>query len=225
MVLRVWTGDCNEARVMAIRYVVLCPLIVLCLASTTLRAQADATLGLGGGVAFYHPIDADASDSTGFALVYRFGKPEGWGPTFGLNWFTTDFTASIGSARVPLGDLRVRPVMGGYSYTVRRGAFAITAGLVGGYAFNSFEVDDRARLAYQSARGDTLLRITASNSLAGRGEIAMWYDVSSRFGLQGVVGYVAARPVIETITGAGSTSRRLRADSVKLQIGLAYGIF
>jgi hypothetical protein len=39
-------------------------------------AQTDSTLSLGGGVAHYHPIDDEAHDSTGFAIVYRFGRPE-----------------------------------------------------------------------------------------------------------------------------------------------------
>src|SRR5690349_18191936 len=88
-------------------------------------AQTDSTLSLGGGVAHYHPIDDSAHDSTGFALVYRFGRSEGWRPAVGFNWFTTRFDARVGDTSAELGDLRVRPIMGGYGYTVRRGRVSV----------------------------------------------------------------------------------------------------
>jgi hypothetical protein len=70
-----------------------------------------------------------------------------------------------------------------------------------------------------------LLDVSAGNSLAARAEVAMWYDLNSRFGILGVVGYIVARPEIDVVTDAGTDSRRLKADSLKLQIGVAYGIF
>lgn len=188
-------------------------------------AQADWAVGLGGGVAFYHALDDEASDSTGFALTYRFGKPSGFRPTFGMNWFTTDFDVSVGGERIRFGDLRVRPLMGGYLYGIRRGATTISASLVGGYSFNSFDLEDRARLAFNRNLQTTLLAVSASNSLAGRAEISVWYDVASRIGVQGVFGYVVVRPEIEMIQESSVVTRRLRADALKVQIAVAYGIF
>ena len=187
-------------------------------------AQTDKLISLGGGVAFYHPIDDSARNSTGFALVYRFGRGEGWRPAIGLNWFNTTFDATVAGSSVELGALRVRPIMGGYGYTVRRGRFAATASGVGGIAFNSFDAAGAARLAY-AQEDRVLLDISAGNGLAARGEVAMWYDLNSRIGILGVVGYIVARPEIDVVTDAGTSSRRLKADSLKLQIGVAYGIF
>jgi hypothetical protein len=215
----------HESRQKVARAAIVLAVPLVLLLPSAARAQTDAAIGLGGGIAFYHPTDGEATDSTGFALVYRFGKPTGWRPAFGLNWFTTGFTAPIGGKQTPLGDLRVRPLMGGYTYGVRHGRLHASAGLVGGYAFNSFEVDDRARLAYQDARRTTLLRISASNSLAARAEVSVWYDVSARVGLQVVAGYIVARPSIAVIDEHARETRRLRADALKLQFGLAYGIF
>jgi hypothetical protein len=187
-------------------------------------AQTDKLISAGGGVAFYHPIDDSARNSTGFALVYRFGRGEGWRPAIGLNWFNTTFDATIAGSRVEFGDLRVRPIMAGYGYTARRGRFAATASGVAGVAFNSFDAARPARLAY-AQEDRVLLDVSAGNSLAARAEVAMWYDLNSRFGILGVVGYIVARPEIDVVTDAGTDSRRLKADSLKLQIGVAYGIF
>jgi hypothetical protein len=199
--------------------------LTLLAAARPAEAQYGGTVALGGGVAFYHPVDDEARPSAGFALTYRFGKPTGWYPTIGLNWFTTEFEGSVGAERAPLGDLRVRPVMGGYSYGVRRGRWTASAGLVAGFAFNSFQTDDRARLAYQRTLQTTLLRISAANGPAARAEISTWYDVSARVGIQGVFGYVLARPTITIADEHSVTRRSLRADALKLQVAVAYALF
>jgi hypothetical protein len=188
-------------------------------------AQTDSTLSLGGGVAHYHPTDDSAHDSTGFALVYRFGRSEGWRPAIGFNWFTTRFDAQVGSTKAELGDLRVRPIMGGYGYTVRRGPVSVTGSAIGGVAFNSFEASTSARIAYADSLNRVLLDVKASNSLVARTEVVTWYDLNSRFGLMAVVGYIAARPNVTIITDAGSEKRRLTADSLKFQVGVGYSIF
>jgi hypothetical protein len=188
-------------------------------------AQTDSTLSLGGGVAHYHPIDDEAHDSTGFAIVYRFGRPEGWRPAVGFNWFTTRFDAQVGDTKAELGDLRVRPIMGGYGYTMRRGRVSVSASAIGGVAFNSFEPSTSARIAYADALNRVLLDVKASNSLVGRTEVVTWYDLNARFGLMAVVGYIAARPNVTIITDVGSEKRRLTADSLKFQVGVGYSIF
>jgi hypothetical protein len=208
-------GQCDA--IVAVAAVLLWPSLAV--------AQTDASVVFGGGIAFHHPVDDMAHDSTGFALAYRFGKPDGWRPTFGFNWFRMEFDGFVAGERIILGELRVRPIMGGYGYTWRFGPLAATASLIGGYAFNGFDTDDQARLAYQRTLQTTLLRVSASNSLAARAEVTVWYDVSSRIGLLGAVGFVAAHPEITIVTDVGREERRLRADSLKLQIGIAYGIF
>jgi hypothetical protein len=203
--------------------------LVACIGALTgaqpASAQSGKTIALGGGVAHYRPVADDAHASTGFAFVYRLGRPEGWRPAIGLNWFNTKFDTRVAGDEVGLGELRVRPIMGGYGYTVRRGRLAATGSAVGGVAFNSFKEADAVRLAYAQLLDRTLLRISAGNSLAARGEISLWWDLNERLGLLGVVGYVVARPTISIVSDTGTEERRLKADSVKLQIGIAYGIF
>jgi hypothetical protein len=197
----------------------------LCLAAATASAQTDRFAILGGSVAHYHPMDDDAHDSTGFAFVYRFGRPNGFRPTVGFNWFTTRFDGHVGPNVVELGRLRLRPVMGGYGYTIRRGRWALTGSAVAGIAFNTFHESDEARVAYSRIADRVLLDVSASNSPVARGEVALWYDVNSRIGLVGIVGYIAARPELDIVTDAGKESRRVKADAMKVQIGMAYGFF
>lgn len=188
-------------------------------------AQTAANLGVGGGAAYYAPIDGLADDSIGFAFVYRLGKPRGFRPTFGFNWYSTEFDTTVAGERVPFGSLHVRPVMGGVGYWVARDRFTVGATVIAGLAFNSFDTANAVRLAYDRRLDELLLDVTASNSLAGRAEIGVWYDLTSRFGLLTSLGYVAARPSISVASESGRVSQRLRADAVKLQVGLVYGLF
>jgi hypothetical protein len=202
------------------RWILVTAALVITCGAAHSSAQTDSTVSLGAGVAFYHPAADSARDAIGFALVYRFGRPQAWRPAFGFNWFGLDFDANVGGEQVPLGHLRVRPIMGGYGYTLQRGRLSTSATLIGGYAFNSFEPDSRAVAAYRRSL-QTLLRISAANSLAARAEIAVWYDASARIGILSSIGYVVTRPEISIITDAGVERRGLRADALKLQIGVA----
>lgn len=201
------------------------PLLWLLTAASPAAGQQDADVGVGGGVAYYHAVDDEADGDLGFALVYRLGKPEGLRPTFGFNWYSMDFDTDVAGERVALGGLRIRPFMAGYGYWLRRERVTVGATAIAGVAFNSFDTADAVRIAYSHRLDELLLRVKASNSLAARAEIGVWYDLTSRFGLLASAGYVAARPTVTVSTELGRESRRLRADAIKLQLGLVYGVF
>lgn len=204
---------------------VLLPLALLVCAPAGVSAQTGPALAVGGGVAAYRAVDDMAGDSIGFALTYRIGRPQGFSPTFGFNWYSTAFDGFVGSQRVDLGDLRIRPLMGGYGYWWNRGRATLAATLIGGVAFNTFDTSDQARIAYDRRLDQLLLRIDAKHGVAGRAELGLWYDLSDKVSLLGSIGYVAARPKVEIVTETTRDSTRLRADAVKLQIGFVYAPF
>jgi hypothetical protein len=45
----------------------------------------------------------------------------GWGPSFGLNWFTGDIDVVVDGVRSTIGEVKVRPIMVGVGYTVNSG--------------------------------------------------------------------------------------------------------
>lgn len=204
---------------------VLLPLALLVGLPAAVHGQTASPVAIGGGVVAYRAVDDMANDSIGFALTYRLGRPQGFQPTFGFNWYSTAFDGVVGGERVDLGDLRIRPVMGGYGYWWARGRATLAATLIGGVAFNTFDTSDQARIAYSRRLDQLLLRIDASHGVAGRAELGLWYDLSDTVGLLGSVGYVLARPKVEIITETTRDSTRFRADAVKLQIGIVYAPF
>ena len=77
---------------------------------------------------------------------------DGWGAAGGLGWYTADLQQPLFDT--PLADfgvLRVRPIVAGASYTRHVRRVALTASLLGGYAFNTFTLRPSFSQAYRAA--------------------------------------------------------------------------
>lgn len=107
--------------------------------------------------------------------------------------------------------------MGGVQYGLTRGRLATVFSLVGGYSFNSLAIDDQ--------RAGPGRAIAVDNSLAFRPGVVVWYDVTSRVGLNVFAGYRVTRPRVTFASDSDITTRRLDADTVLLSVGVAYWVF
>ena len=158
--------------------------------------------------------------------LWRFGDLEpGWGPHFGLNWYEVAIERPVGGTAIRLGEVHIRPIMGGYGYTWLRGRNAISTGVLAGYAFSSMSLDDGLAAAYQARTGVGVQGADASNTFVIRPEIDFWHDINNRFGLNVNVGYMVARPDVSITTTTGIDKRTARADQFQFRIGLVYSIF
>jgi hypothetical protein len=199
--------------------------LILLATATAARAQTKGTLALGWEIGPMLPISDSAGGSSEFGLVWRLGRYEsGWGPHWGLNWYETALTRTVGDTSVELGNLHVRPITAGYGYTFVTGPWTVIADVLGGFAFTSMSMSQAAKDAYLrlGARNATL---DASSAWVVRPEAMIWYDINKDFGLVVNVGYMLARPTITVTTSAGTTARRFNADMLGIQVGLAYSIF
>jgi len=158
--------------------------------------------------------------------VFRFGRTDpGWGARVGLNWYSVDIDRPVGGATTTLGELHIRPIMAGYGYTWARGKNAVSASLLGGYAFGSMKMSDDAPAAYQSRLGVQATDVDASNTFVLRPELDIWHDINKLFGLNVNIGYIVARPDVTVFTSAGIDTRTARADQFQVRIGIVYSIF
>jgi hypothetical protein len=158
--------------------------------------------------------------------LWRFGTTDpGWGFHWGLNWYAVDIDRPIGGAVTQLGELKVRPIMAGYGYTwiVKRNA--ITADLLGGYAFASMDLSGDAADAYRMRLGTQVSDADASNTFVLYPEVALWHDINRRLGLHINLGYMFARPEVTITTSKGTDVRTARADQFLVKVGLVYSIF
>jgi hypothetical protein len=188
--------------------------------------SAVTHVGLGAGISFYSPSSGEASSSQGIALAYRWhGFHSGWGPTFGLDWHSTDFNQTLGSvSATPLGSLRMRALLAGIGYTRHYGKLSASASVSAGYSFNDFSVDGNAGPAF--ARGGIpFLGASVDNSAMLKPALAVWYDVARHVGVGVGVAYLVARPEETLTTATGSESRHLNADALEVSAGLTFGVW
>jgi hypothetical protein len=198
---------------------------VLLLSSPALYAQTDSSIAVGAALTLYDPANPDAHHPTGVGVVGRLRRGSGLGVTVGLDWFTSDLQTDVGGALTPVGTMRIRPIMAGVSYIRQYRRYAISGGLVAGWAINSLQQTDAERAAYRSHVGIPDASVSISNCLAVRPDVTLWYELGHHLAASASVSYMLARP---TLTAAGATGRRV--DSVNLNatvitFAVAYGVF
>ena len=170
-------------------------------------------VAVGAGATFGLPPDDSLGNGVG--PVIRLRPRTGWGPSIGFSWTRTSLGETGGQEG--LADLVVRPVMGGVEYGLSRGDAVAALSFVGGYAFNSLDVDNR--------RVGSGRAIAVENGMTLRAGLSVWYDITPRLGLNVFGGYRLARPQVTFASDTDVTTRRVNADAVLVSVGVAYWLF
>lgn len=180
--------------------------VVLGCAVTATNASAQMVtnmarrVGVGGSVGGIFPIDDDVKVGRAFGFNFGLAPEHGLGLTMGFGWYTADLTLSGVSGDAEVGDLRVRPLMGGVGYTWVKGKVATGVSINAGVSFNSIRLDDQYRTFFGPGAE---VRADASNSFAARPQFRVEYAVARKLGVYTSVGYFFTEfdNVIETPRG------------------------
>ena len=204
--------------------------VVLVLALAPCRAsfaQSEGRFAIGGQFISRVPNDGTTvHGSRGPGLLWRFGHADtGWGWHWGLNWFSTDIDRPVGGRDAELGELRIRPLMGGYGYTRVIGRTTLTADVLGGYALTNITMAPSTSDVYRDRLGARAVSVDAGNSLVAKPELGIWFDVNKKVGINVNAGYVVTRPNVTVRSTLGEDTRRVRADMFVIQVGAVYSIF
>jgi hypothetical protein len=190
------------------RIIVLAGSIVLAFA---IPANAQMRLAIGASVNLMKPRDADLGGGrTTVTPVLGLAPTRGLGLSWGLSWFEDRIALERIGGPLADGELHIRPVMMGASYTFGSGDTRLSVSAVGGYAFNTLDILDDTR------RGPG--EISISHSPVVRPGIRLWRSLHEHFGLSFFGGYVITQPKL-TIDGV---ERRLKADYAVFSAGGAY---
>ena len=103
-------------------------------------AQTKGRVSVGGTVTWVKPTDSEVGSLVGVGALVRLNPKKGWGVAGGLSWFRADIENPVGGGT--LAQLRVRPLMGGVSYTIGEQPLLVSFSVVAGPSFNSLEFDD-----------------------------------------------------------------------------------
>jgi hypothetical protein len=201
-------------------------LLTASLAPSRAWAQSEGRFAIGGEFKTRMAGDDDVRGELGPGLLWRFGhgKP-GWGFHWGFNWFGASLDRSIGSTRVELAKLNIRPFMAGYGYTYKIRRYTISGKALAGYAFSSIDVRAPALAAYREQLGASVIDVDVSNTFTFKPEVDVWYDLTTKVGIHGSAGYIVARPDVTVRSSFGQDRRGIRADQFMVKIGLAYSVF
>jgi hypothetical protein len=147
----------------------------------------------------------------------------GWGPSFGLSGYSGDIVASVDGLKTTIGEIKIRPLMGGIAYSIGGGRLRTSFGLVGGYAFTSAKVT-------AALPPGTSASINIDDAWVVRPNVGFTFAATRRLALVGSIGYVYTNPTIAiTVNQPGQLPRRLsgsfRSDYVSLTMGTAISIF
>lgn len=147
----------------------------------------------------------------------------GWGPSFGLNWFSGDITVPINGQRTAIGEVKVRPIMAGVAYTIGRGRARTSFSVVGGYAFT------RAKVTAALPAGTTA-SIDIGDAWVVRPNVGLTYALTRRLAIIGSIGYVYTNPTLTINVGQQGQAPTLisgsfRGDYVNVTAGMAFSIF
>ncbi len=167
----------------------------------------------------------DVSNPVEVGPLIRLRTGPGFGPAIGFEWTRFELDTTIAGQRLPLGVLRVKPVMAGVGYSLGREPWQLSLTLVAGYAFTGLGVNETTRAMYRDNVGAAFASIETSGSFAWRARASLWYDIVPRIGLMAGVGYIDVQPETRFVTDTGVQRGRVRASSVIFTVGAVYGLF
>jgi hypothetical protein len=174
--------------------------------------RRPGVFALGAAVATSRPTGDSLEERWTVGPLFRIGRGEGLGVAVGFNWFRAGLGAES-AARV-----RVRPIMAGVGYTVRRDRLAVATSLVGGYAFNSLSLAD---VTVPGAP----VPVAVDNSFAWRPSVSVWHDLGERTALNVSLGYVLTGLDVTYLEAGRLETRDVSGNTAIVQVGLAYTLF
>jgi hypothetical protein len=200
-----------------LRLPILLAVVILTTASAA-SAQTEGRVSVGASVTVNRTPDGDVASAVGFGPLVRLNPHTGWGPAGAFNWFRADLENPAGGDN-DFARLRVRPLMGGVSYTVGSQPVLTSFSLVTGPSFNKAQFNG----SFVAGAGET---IHAGNSWALRPGVGATWTIAPRVAIVGFAGYLINRPGIVYRNRFGQEfSDRWKADSVVLSVGAVYSLF
>jgi hypothetical protein len=181
-------------------------------------AQTKGRFSVGVSTTINLTTDGDVGTGKGVGLLVRLNPKPGWGPAGAFNWFNAELSdPSAGGG--DFARLRIRPLMGGVSYSTVRGPLLTSYSIVAGPSFN------RARFSEEFVRSGAA-SIDADTSFAVRPGVGLTYTLRERVAVVGFGGHMINRPSVVYRASDGTEFReRWSADAVVLSVGVVYSVF
>lgn len=198
-------------------------LVMTICVSATAGAQTEGKISVGASVTHVITTDSEVGAFTGFGGLVRLNPKRGWGVAGALNWFRADIDDPGGF----VGDfvrIRIRPLMGGVSYSVGPEKLLTSFSIVAGPSFNSARFRDEFLNALPP--GLVTPDIDIETSFVVRPGVGLTWTLAPRVAIVGFGGYMWNRPGIVYRDQFGVQFRdEWKADAIVLSVGAVYSLF
>lgn len=186
-------------------------------------ARRGFTVAVGPGLDKIITTSGQASNPWVWRFAFRLPQREGWSPAMIFGWFDTTVDGAQFGPEQAIGQLQIRPVMGGVRYTWIRDAWSYDVAAAAGPSFSGFDL--AGSVARTLPRTTGAIRADANTSPAFTVQGSAWYDVTDKVAVRGSIGWFMCRPDV-TVTASG-VSRRFSQSANALQLGasVVYRIF
>jgi hypothetical protein len=185
-------------------------------------------LGVSLKQTFTPGIDTGSSLKPTFVWRWR-GKgsrtDDRWAPAYRLSSFSSQVSTQMGSNELPVGDVKVRPLMLGLDYKMPRGKWNWAAGMSVGWAMNDVTTPGEYTNRVLNTVGADDLWVDVHNSLVWGPRLKGWFERDRRLSYMVEAAYLVTRPELDVRVNGVTTSRRINADALILKAGIVYGIF
>jgi hypothetical protein len=199
--------------------------VLLLVCGSAAQAQKDSVVAVGGTYTFLIPASDDADLHAGAGVTARLRRGTGVGFVLGFQWFSADVRTDVDGLQVPLGAMTIRPLMLGVSVGRQFAKFAVGAGLVGGWSFNSISQTPAQQQAYRDAVGMPDAEVRVTTGWAVRPSVTLWRELGNHFGAFVSAGYIFNRPTVTTRGAGGQWKNTVNLDASIVSFGVAYGVF
>jgi hypothetical protein len=172
----------------------------------------------------------ETKSSLGPSVIWRWRgrfsrQDDRWALAYRFSSFDSQVSSAVGPFRMPVGDVKVRPLMIGIDYKMPRGRWNWAAGLSAGWAFNSVETAEAYQERARAVAGVGDLWVDVHNSLVWGPRLKGWYDLNRKVSLVVETSYLVTRPSLDIHAEGRRSTLRLNADAFTVKAGVAYGIF
>jgi hypothetical protein len=200
-------------------------LAIILLALSSVSASGQDRLGVGASVTHVTPRSDELTRSPlRLGPLVRLQPGDGWGFAGAFNWFDTDVDGAFAGVNGELGELRIKPLMGGVGYTIPTGRVRTTFSVVGGPAWNELKINEAVRNAF-AALGRDIGESLDEVSLAVRPGVGVSVRIAPRVDLTTFGGYLFNRPKFTVPTPGGDVRNDWTTDAVVLSIGAVFVVF
>jgi hypothetical protein len=143
----------------------------------------------------------DARSGVRIRPMLRLHNKAGLHPAFGFNWVPMDLAPDTPGDPTS-GHLHVRPLLAGVSYTWIIDKLSVSPRVFAGYSINTFRRDSKTSYGHGPV---------------AKAELQLFRDLTPRLGVVWTAGYLVARPEV--------AGRTVKADEIRVQVGLAFAVF